>query len=161
MVIILSVSCNKKKNPGSGQIASPSEWWEPVIQKHNIDLNQFSYKATFNCINDSNAIVSRWLELGNDNGSDEKYIKLKDAMLIVVFDTTYRKSTKQNYWILSTSGIFHDPERKIINYDRSKLTWYDINDKEIIPLDTIDGYGGFDFNFAFKIEPGSFRRITP
>jgi hypothetical protein len=161
LVMIFTVSCNKKKNQNSRQAAWQSEWWYPLIQKHKIDLNQFSYKATFNCINDSNVIVSRWLELGNDNGSDEKYIKLKDALLIVVFDTANIKLVKQNYWILSTRGIFHDPERKIIDYERGKLTWYDINDKDIIPLDTMESYGKIDFNYALKIEPGSFRRITP
>jgi hypothetical protein len=161
LLLVLTVSCGKKKGQNASQIAFQSEWWYPIIQKHKIDLRQFNYKATFNCINDNNITINKWLELGNDNGSDEKYLKLKDALIIVMFDTTNLKSSKQNYWILSSPSILQDVERKTIDYDWGKTVWYDINDKDIIPLDTIESYGKIDFNYGLKIAPESFRRITP
>ena len=115
LLLFLTVSCGRKNSQNSNQIAFQSEWWYPFIQKHKIDLSQFNYKVTFNSVNDSNFTINKWLELGNDNGSDEKYLKLKDAIIIVMFDTTNLQPSKGNYWILTTPGIFQDLERKTID----------------------------------------------
>jgi hypothetical protein len=161
LLLALTFSCGKKNSQNSRQIDYKSEWWYPVVQKHKIDLKQFNYIASFVCVNDSNFIVNKWLELGSDNGSDEKYLKLKDALIIVMFDTTNLKSSKQNYWILSSPSIFHDLERKTIDYDSGKTVWYDINDNDVMPLDSTESYGKFDFNNKIKIAPASFRKLTP
>lgn len=159
-IILTIVSCDNKKNQNSSQGVTQSEWWYSIIQKHNIDLSNFNYRATFNCIDSNRNVINKWLELGNDNGSDEKYLKLKDALIIVLFDTTNFKSSKQNYWILTSPSIIQDFERKTIDYDWGKTIWYDVNDKDIIPLDTFESYGKIDFNFGLKIAPESFRKIN-
>lgn len=161
LILVLIVSCGRKNSQDLNQIDYQSEWWNPILQKHQIDMNQFDYKVTFTCIDTNNVTINKWLELGNDNGSDEKYLKLKDAIIIVMFDTTKIKSPKQNYWILSSPIIFQDLERKTIDYDWGKQVWYDITDKDIIPLDSMGSYGKFDFNFGLKIAPASFRQLTP
>lgn len=155
------MSCGKKARQIDNQNNIENEWWSPIIQKHKIDMSQFNYKATFNCLDSNNLIINKWLELGNDNGSDEKYLKLKDVLLIVMFDTINIKPSRGNYWILSVPGIFQSKDRNTIDYDWGKMTWYDIKDTEIVPLDTMVSWGGFDFNHSLKIAPGSFRQLNP
>jgi hypothetical protein len=161
LLLVLTVSCGKKNGQNSNQIAFQSEWWYPIIQKHKIDLSQFNYKVTFACIDSNNGIINKWFELGNDNGSDERYLKLKDVLIIVMFDTTNLLPSKGNYWILTSPGILHDQERNTIDYDWGKTVTYDIKDKNIIPLDTMESYGKFDLNQGLKIAPDSFKRLNP
>ncbi len=165
LLIIFLVSsvilCGNKAKLNENQTNIENDWWSPIIQKHNIDLSQFNYKATFNNIDSNNFIINKWLELGNDNGSDEKYIKLKDVLILQLFDTINIKSTRGNYWILSVPSIFQSIERNTIDYEWGKMIWYDIKDTAVIPLDSMESYGQFDFNYSLKIAPGSFRRLNP
>jgi len=155
------ISCGKKAKQIDNPNNIENDWWAPIIQKHKIDISQFNYKATFNSIDSNNFIINKWLELGNDNGSDEKYIKLKDVLIIQLFDTINIKSTRGNYWILSVPSIFQSIERNTIDYEWGKMIWYDIKDTAVIPLDSMESYGQFDFNYSLKIAPGSLRRLNP
>lgn len=161
LLLLLTISCSRANNQKSNQSTIETGWWYPIIQKHKIDLSKFSYKATFTCIDSNNHFISKWIEMGNDDGSDEKYLKLKNAIIIVLFDTVNLKPKKGNYWILSSPRILYDQKKNTLDYDWGKLTWFDINDKDIIPLDTMEMWGKFDFNHSIKIAPESFKKLTP
>jgi len=139
-----------------------NEWFYPIIQKHKIDISQFNYRATFIVINNDNSIMNHWLELGQCDTLKDQYLRLKKALIIVMFDTTQVKMTdRKNYYIESISSLMHDLIRNTIDIDYFKLKWFDIKNKEINPLDSMEGYASLNFNYGMKIAPSSYRKFQP
>ena len=157
--LVLSFGQNQKHDSSTTDLKK--EWWYPIIQKHNIDISQFNYKATFTVLN-NNVIQSYWLELGKCDTLKDQYLKSKNAIIIVMYDTNFVKVAKRkNYYIQSIKNLMHDLKRNTIDTDYFVERWYDIKDKKIIPLDSIKGYSSIDFNHALKIAPNSYTRILP
>jgi hypothetical protein len=129
------------------------EWWSPITQKHKIDLNQYNYGATFTLINGDNKTISHWLELGNCDTIKDQYLKFKKALIIVLFDSTQIKVADHNYSIQNISGLMHDLVRNTIDIDYCRLKWYDIKNKETIPIDSMEGSCSYNFNSGIKIAP--------
>jgi len=161
ILLSLALSFGQNQKHDSGPTDLKNDWWRPIIQKHKIDISQFNYKATFTVLN-NNVIQSYWLELGKCDTLKDQYLKLKNAVIIVMYDTNFVKVAKRkNYSIQSIKSLMHDLKRNTIDIDYFVERWYDIKDKKIIPLDSINGYSSIDFNHALKIAPNSYKRILP
>jgi hypothetical protein len=162
IVLAITLSFSQETTPFPDQTNFENEWFYPIIQKHKIDLSKFNYRATFTIVNSDNTIMNNWLELGNCDSLNNKNIKLKDALIIALFDTSVgRNNRNMNYWILSSSVLQHDFENKTISTGYCKHIWYDINEKEIIPLQPIEGSMKFFLNSDMKMKESSYKIFTP
>jgi hypothetical protein len=162
LLFTLIVSFGQETKNNSNPNDFKNNWWYPIVQKHKIDLSQFNYRATFSAINSDNIIISHWLELGHCDTLKDQYLKLKNAIIIVMFDTTHFTVTdRKNYSIQYISNLMHDLGRNTIDLDYYKEAFYDIKNKEIIPLDSQEGYASLNFNYGMKIAPNSYKKFQP
>jgi hypothetical protein len=162
LLLTTTTSFGQGLNQNSIPNNSEKEWWYPIIQKHKIDLSQYNYRATFNAINNDKVLLSHWLELGHCDTLKDQYLRLKNALIIVMFDTTRATvNDRGNYYIEYISNLMHDLERNTIDLDYFKLKWFDIRRKEIIPIDSMEGYGSLNFNYGIKIAPSTYRKFHP
>ncbi len=162
LLLALTLSFSQEKIQIPNQDNFENEWFFPIIQKHKIDLSKFNYRATFSLVNSDNVIMNNWLELGNCDSLNNKNIKLKDALIIALSDTSVvRNNPDMNYWILSSSVVHHDFENNTISTGYCKNEWFDIKEKDIIPLQPLEGTMKFFFNSNPKMKESSYRIFTP
>jgi hypothetical protein len=158
LTMIMSYGQETMQNPNTNNFEN--EWWYPIIQKHKIDISQFNHRTNFICINTSNVAINNWLILGNSDTINDRNIKLKNALIIVMFPAKV-ESSDQNYWILSSPTIHHDFDKNTIAYSLGNHVWFDIKNKEIVPLKSTEMLGTFNLNAGIKIAPDSYRKFLP
>jgi hypothetical protein len=120
---VSSFGQDKKLNPN---VASFDDgWWTPLLQKHEIDLNKFNFKNTFN-MGVNQTIDNLWLEMGNSDSLNNRNIPLKNAIFI-------SKGAGQTYWILTSEYARHDLDNNIVILKNGKSACYDFVYDNIIP----------------------------
>ena len=112
----------------SNTSATKNGWWNPVFKKHNIDLEKFNFKNTFDMgMNDT--INNLCLEMGNSDSLNCRKIPYKDAILI-------SKGAGQTYWIITSEFARHDLDNNILMLRNGQMSYYDFISKNVIPSDT-------------------------
>jgi len=103
-------------------------WWNSIFKKHNIDLEKFNYKNTFDMgMNDT--INNLWLEIGVSDSLTKRNIPFRNAIVIA-------KDPGQTYWIITSEYARHDLDNNILILRNGQMAWYDIISKNVIPTDT-------------------------
>lgn len=112
----------------SNTSAIKNGWWNPIFKKHNIDLEKFNYKNTFDMgMNDT--INNLCLEMGNSDSLNSRKIPYKDAVLI-------SKGDEQTYWIITSESARHDLDNNLLILRNGQMSHYDFISKDVIPSDT-------------------------
>jgi hypothetical protein len=112
----------------SNTSAIKNGWWNPIFKKHNIDLEKFNYKNTFDLgMNDT--INNLCLEMGNSDSLDSRKISYKDAILI-------SKGVGQTYWIITSEYARHDIDNNLLILRNGQISCYDFISRNVIPTDS-------------------------
>jgi hypothetical protein len=113
-------------------LIAKNEWWKPIVERHNIDLNFFNYKNCFTLVKPDTTFNENCLELGNSDSFKTSKVTFKDFILI----------TKENdsiYWIVRSNAAHHDFDENVIEMGKSTFENFNLNSKSINPIssDTI------------------------
>jgi hypothetical protein len=113
-------------------LIAKNEWWRPIIERHNIDLNFYNYKNCFTLVKPDTTFNESCLELGNSDSFKTSKVTFKDFILI----------TKENdsiYWIVRSKIAHHDFDENVIEMGKSTFESFNLNSKNINPIssDTI------------------------
>ncbi len=113
-------------------LITKNEWWRPIIERHNIDLNFYNYKNCFTLVKPDTTFNENCLELGNSDSFKTSKVTFKDFILL----------TKENdsiYWIVRSKIAHHDFDENVIEMGKSTFESFNLNSKNINPIssDTI------------------------
>jgi hypothetical protein len=103
------------------------EWWRPIVERHNIDLNFYNYKNCFTLVKPDTTFNERCIELGNSDSFKTSKVTFKDFVLI----------TKENdsiYWIVRSKVAYHDFDENLIEMGKSTLESFNLNSKNTNPI---------------------------
>jgi hypothetical protein len=111
---------------------SKDKWYQPIIERHKIDINYYNYKNTFTLVKPDTTLNEKCLELGNSDSFKSGKVAFKDFVLI----------TLQNdgiYWIVRSMVAHHDFDENVLEIGKSTLESFNLNSKDINPIsiDTI------------------------
>lgn len=100
-----------------------TEWWFPLIKKHNIDPNQFTFGS--NLKPDSNDPVGYIaLELGGT-------LTIKDTVLTIKDPLFFIKENEETYVIVSAESASHLKDQ--IRWEKGKFEQYQFNSSDLKP----------------------------
>jgi len=89
-----------------------SEWWYPIIEKHNIEILAFNnFQDVF--------------EMGTSNSIDNRIVTLTDALFII--------REKNGYKILKSPLAYHDLDKNIINGDEGVMETFKYDSEDTSP----------------------------
>lgn len=113
-------------------LPTKDKWYQPIIERHKIDLNLYNYKNTFTLVKPDTTLNEKCLELGNSDSFKTGKVNFKDFVLI----------TLQNdgiYWIVRSRVAHHDFDKNILEIGKSTYESFSLNSKDINPIsiDTI------------------------
>jgi hypothetical protein len=116
----------------TGTLSTKNEWWQPIIKRHNIDLNQYNYKNSFSLIKPDTTLNESCLELGDSDSFKTNYVTFKDLILI----------TKENdsiYWIIRSKIAHHDFDEGVLETGKSTFESFNLDSQDNNPIssDTI------------------------
>jgi hypothetical protein len=104
-------------------------WWNPIFEKHNIDLKKFNFKNIINMGMKDTTESTLSLEMGNSDSLNSRKIPYKDAILI-------SKGAGQTYWIITSEYARHDLDNNVLILRNGEMAYYDFISKNVIPTDT-------------------------
>ncbi len=113
----------------SNTSAIKNGWWNPIFEKHNIDLKKFNYKNIINMGMKDTTDITLSLELGNSDSLNNRKIPYKDAVLIT-------KGAGQTYWVTTSEYARHDLDNNLLILKNGKMACYDFNSQNLVPIDT-------------------------
>jgi hypothetical protein len=117
----------QEKKPNGNVTSFKDGWWNPVLQKHKIDLNKFNFKNTFDMgMNDT--INNICLEMGTSDSLNGRNIPFKDAIIIS------RGAGDTTYWLQTSPLARHDLDNNIIVAMEGKIESFSFKDIDIIPI---------------------------
>jgi len=113
----------------SNTSAIKNGWWNPILEKHNIDLKKFNYKNIINMGMEDTTDSTLSLEIGNSDSLNNRIISYKDAILI-------SKGSGQTYWIITSEYACHDLNNNLLILRNGKMAFYDFISRNAVPVDT-------------------------
>jgi len=111
---------------------SKDKWYQPIIDRHKIDLNFYNYKNTFTLVKSDTTLNEKCLELGNSDSFKTGKVIFKDFILITLQNDSI-------YWIVRSMVAHHDFDENIIEMEKSTLESFNLKLKNVNPIssDTI------------------------
>ena len=111
---------------------SKDKWYQPIIDRHKIDLNFYNYKNTFTLVKSDTTLNEKCLELGNSDSFKTGKVIFKDFILITLQNDSI-------YWIVRSMVAHHDFDENIIEMGKSTLESFNLKLKNVNPIssDTI------------------------
>jgi beta-lactamase regulating signal transducer with metallopeptidase domain len=106
-----------------------NKWWFPVIQKHNIDLKQYTFMGDSNPVSSDTSYFYS-LELGYDAKLDDGNFTLKDPVFIF-------KENEEVYNLVVAEFASHHLGTKEYTWLNGKLEDYKFDSKDIKPTHSI------------------------
>jgi hypothetical protein len=104
-------------------------WWNSLFKLHNIDLEKYNYKNTFDMgMNDT--INNLWLEMGISDSLTKRNIPFRNAVI-------FSQGPGQTYWIVTSEYARHDLDNYLLILRNGKMACYDFTTKNAIPTDTV------------------------
>jgi hypothetical protein len=114
---------------GNSNSAIKNGWWNPIFNKHNIDLDKFNYKNIINLGMKDTTEFTLTLEMGNSDSLNSRVIPYEDAIFI-------SKGAGQTYWIITSEFAQHDLDNNLLILRNGQLSCYDFISPNVIPTDT-------------------------
>ena len=111
---------------------SKDKWYQPIIDRHKIDLNFYNYKNTFTLVKSDTTLNEKCLELGNSDSFKTGKVIFKDFILITLQNDSI-------YWIVRSMVAHHDFDENIIEMEKSTLESFNLKFNNVNPIsrDTI------------------------
>jgi len=148
LLLGITLSFGQENELISNTSAIKNGWWNPIFNKHNIDLNRFNYKGIINMGMKDTTESTLSLEMGNSDSLNNRKIPYKDAILI-------SKGAGQVYWVTTSEYARHDLDNNLLILRNGHIACYDFSSKNVIPTDT----SSFQ-EMRIDIEKNSIRAIS-
>jgi hypothetical protein len=120
LVLILAITLTfSQENVSKESLMNfDTEWWYPILEKHNIEPKAFnSFEYVF--------------EMGSSNSIENRVVTLKDALFIV-------KRDNDEYTIIKSPLAYHNLDKNIIKGEKGTYETYNFSDKELKPLKVLE-----------------------
>jgi len=102
----VSINLDKGWMITSDTLSNTDEWWQPIIQKHKIDLEKFAYKNTF--VFGSGNMTEEAFALGKNPRGKDPIITLDESILIL--------KSKSGYNLITAKSAKQDSENNQMTY---------------------------------------------
>jgi hypothetical protein len=100
-----------------------TEWWFPLIKKHNIDPTQFTFGSNLKPdSSDPNGYIA--LELGGTPNLKDTILTIKDPVFII-------KENEETYMIVTAKTAIHLKDQ--IKWEDGKIEQYKFNSSDLKP----------------------------
>lgn len=106
-----------------------NEWWYPLIKKHNIDPNQFTFGSNLKPASSDPAGYTA-LELGKGAYINDTILTIKDPIFII-------KENDGEYNIVIAKSATHDLRISQINWENGKMESFKFKTDVINPIQSI------------------------
>ena len=152
LILILGITITlSQSNNLTGNISNHfSEWYNPIVLKHNVDLKKYNYSKIFTIpkvnINSSDTTMAVFLELGTFELQNTTTITLKNALLIF-------KGPNTGYGIKTAESYTRDFDKNIIECKEGKIQYYKLL-KDSIPSRDIT-FQVWKDEFSVIVDPNS------
>jgi len=106
-----------------------NEWWYPLIKKHNIDPNQFTFGSNLKpASSDPKGYTA--LELGKGAYMNDTIITIKDPIFII-------KENEEEYNLIAAKSATHDLRISQIKWENGKMESFKFKTIEIKPTQSM------------------------
>ena len=106
LLIAITFSCNQEAIEQNPFIDSKNEWWQPILEAHNVEPGGYN--------NFDNVF-----EMGSTNSINDGIVTLKDAFVLIKRDSAYL--------MLKSPLVYHDLNSKTITAETGTMESFKLN----------------------------------
>jgi len=103
-------------------------WWQPIIKKHNIDMNLYNYNNSFTLTKTDTTFNENWLELGKGDSFKTGNVTFKDAIFIS------KSNNDSIYWIIRSEIAHHDFDKGEVIIENCTNESFNLNSNDLNPI---------------------------
>ena len=129
LVLAITLTFSQKVEKMDLTKSIPNDWWTPILQKHNIDLKQFTFVGNYKPVAGDLAGLTA-LELGYNATADKNSFTLKDPIFIL-------KDNEVDYSFIVAKFATHNFKTNEFKWENGTLDVYKFNPANIKPTQSV------------------------